>query len=87
MPRELRNVLEGLGLIQYLGAFQAQGFDSWETVLDITEADLYVPDPLPSGRVPTLIRSACLSSVRRGREALGVKLGHRRVSFPGAQAA
>lgn len=36
----LRDVFEGLGLTQYLEVFQAQGFDSWDAVLDITEADL-----------------------------------------------
>ncbi|KAI1341561.1 hypothetical protein F5Y15DRAFT_431268 [Xylariaceae sp. FL0016] len=29
-----------LGITQYLGAFVDQGFDSWETILDITESDL-----------------------------------------------
>lgn len=41
-----------LGISQYLDAFIDQGFDSWDTILDITESDL---------------------------DALGVKLGHRRV--------
>jgi hypothetical protein len=34
--------LERLGLSQYLEAFVSEGFDTWETVLDITESDLYV---------------------------------------------
>lgn len=29
-----------LGISQYLGAFIDQGFDSWDTILDITESDL-----------------------------------------------
>ncbi|KAI0401255.1 hypothetical protein F4802DRAFT_609535 [Xylaria palmicola] len=49
----LENIFGELGISQYLGAFIDQGFDSWETILDITESDL---------------------------DALGVKLGHRRVS-------
>ncbi|KAF2660985.1 HMG-box [Lophiostoma macrostomum CBS 122681] len=32
--------LERLGLSQYLDAFVAEGFDTWETLLDITESDL-----------------------------------------------
>lgn len=35
--------LERLGLEQYLDAFFNEGFDTWETVLDIQETDLYVP--------------------------------------------
>ena len=34
--------LERLGLSQYLDVFIAEGFDSWETILDITESDLLV---------------------------------------------
>lgn len=37
---DLGDRLERLGLSQYLGAFVSEGFDSWETVLDITESDL-----------------------------------------------
>jgi NADPH-dependent 7-cyano-7-deazaguanine reductase QueF-like protein len=33
-------VLESLGLSQYLERFVAEGFDTWETLQDITEADL-----------------------------------------------
>ncbi|KAI1429972.1 hypothetical protein F5Y12DRAFT_214679 [Xylaria sp. FL1777] len=51
----LETVFGELGITQYLGVFIDQGFDSWETILDITESDL---------------------------DALGVKLGHRRVSDP-----
>jgi hypothetical protein len=32
--------LRRLGLSEYLEAFVAEGFDTWETVLDITESDL-----------------------------------------------
>lgn len=42
MTQALRNVFEDLGLDQYIGSFQDHGFDTWETVQDITEADLYV---------------------------------------------
>lgn len=36
-------VLARLGLAQYTAAFLEEGFDTWETVLDITESDLYGP--------------------------------------------
>lgn len=37
---DLGERLERLGLSQYLDVFVAEGFDSWETILDITESDL-----------------------------------------------
>ncbi|KAK7177884.1 HMG box protein, partial [Paraphaeosphaeria sporulosa] len=37
---DLGERLARLGLSQYLGAFVSEGFDAWETVLDITESDL-----------------------------------------------
>ncbi|KAJ6784781.1 hypothetical protein PWT90_10133 [Aphanocladium album] len=40
MPRELDSVFAELGLAQYLDAFVDQGFDSWDTILDIQESDL-----------------------------------------------
>jgi len=40
---ELSERLESLGLTQYLEAFISEGFDSWETIQDITESDLCVP--------------------------------------------
>jgi hypothetical protein len=52
MTRELEAIFRELGLAQYLDAFVDQGFDTWDTILDIQESDL---------------------------DALGVKLGHRRV--------
>jgi hypothetical protein len=42
---ELEERLERLGLSQYLEAFVSEGFETWETVLDITESDLYVASP------------------------------------------
>ncbi|KAI9745491.1 MAG: hypothetical protein M1818_001025 [Claussenomyces sp. TS43310] len=36
---ELGSILLELGLTQYLDAFIEQGFDTWETILDITESD------------------------------------------------
>ena len=36
----LAPVLARLGLSQYLDRFVAEGFDTWETLLDITESDL-----------------------------------------------
>ena len=37
---EVEQVLSELGLLQYLGRFLEEGFDTWATVLDITEEDL-----------------------------------------------
>lgn len=37
---DLSERLERLGLSQYLEAFVNEGFDSWDTLLDITESDL-----------------------------------------------
>lgn len=36
----LVDVLGRLGLLQYLDRLQDEGFEKWETVLDITEQDL-----------------------------------------------
>jgi hypothetical protein len=41
---ELGPRLERLGLSQYYEALVSEGFDTWDTVLDITESDLYVRD-------------------------------------------
>lgn len=38
---ELSEHLKSLGLSQYLETFISEGFDTWETLLDITESDLY----------------------------------------------
>ncbi|KAK7177478.1 High mobility group protein B3 [Paraphaeosphaeria sporulosa] len=37
---DLEEELQQLGLSQYLEVLVAEGFDTWETVLDITESDL-----------------------------------------------
>jgi hypothetical protein len=37
---DLKQKLASLGLSQYLEVFTAEGFDTWETILDITESDL-----------------------------------------------
>jgi hypothetical protein len=42
MTRELEAIFRELGLAQYLDAFVDQGFDTWDTILDIQESDLYV---------------------------------------------
>lgn len=60
--------LERLGLAQYHDVFVAEGFDTWETVLDITESDLLVH------QLQCLHLNADIN-----RNALNVKLGHRRV--------
>jgi hypothetical protein len=43
---ELAEKLDELDLAQYLDRFHEQGFDTWDTILDITEPDLYVLGPL-----------------------------------------
>ncbi|PNY24512.1 High mobility group protein 20A [Tolypocladium capitatum] len=40
MTQELDGVFAELGLTQYLDAFVDQGFDAWDTILDIQESDL-----------------------------------------------
>jgi hypothetical protein len=40
MTRHLDPIFRELGLSQYLDAFVDQGFDSWDTILDIQESDL-----------------------------------------------
>jgi len=37
---DLKERLARLGLAQYSEVFATEGFDTWETVLDITESDL-----------------------------------------------
>jgi hypothetical protein len=39
---ELGQIFAELGISQYLEDFLEQGFDTWETIVDITESDLYV---------------------------------------------
>ena len=64
---DLGPYLERLGLAQYLNAFVGEGFDTWETVLDIQETDLWVA--LVSYDKPADEHS----------DQLNVRLGHRRV--------
>jgi hypothetical protein len=40
MNRDLDAVFSELGLSQYLDTFVDQGFDTWDTILDIQETDL-----------------------------------------------
>ncbi|SPQ18202.1 8beffd24-4021-4356-a0ca-0bc39638bdda [Thermothielavioides terrestris] len=40
MTELLETIFGELGIAQYLDAFLEQGFDTWETILDITESDL-----------------------------------------------
>lgn len=47
---DLGHILARLGISQYLGSFIEEGFETWETVLDITESDL-------SGQ--PLVQSSC----------------------------
>ena len=39
---DTQTVLQRLGIHQYYDVFLAEGFDTWETVMDIQENDLYV---------------------------------------------
>jgi hypothetical protein len=41
---ELGDIFLELGVSQYLDTFVEHGFDTWETILDITESDLWVLD-------------------------------------------
>ncbi|KAL0475668.1 hypothetical protein QR685DRAFT_550231 [Neurospora intermedia] len=41
MAQQLIVIFGELGISQYLDAFVEQGFDTWETILDITESDLW----------------------------------------------
>ncbi len=54
MTQALHDVFSGLEMTQYLGAFLEQGFDTWASVLDITEPDLYVETPLSDNLIPLL---------------------------------
>jgi hypothetical protein len=49
MTQLLEVVFGELGITQYLESFLEQGFDTWETILDITESDLYVRPRLAPG--------------------------------------
>lgn len=42
MTDQLGQIFGELGISQYLDVFLDQGFDTWETILDITESDLWV---------------------------------------------
>lgn len=67
---DFRRGLERLGLGEYYNGFVAEAFDSWEVLAQITEDDLYV----------VCFVSSCSTNDSR-RTALGVRLGHRRVSY------
>lgn len=40
MSPKLDEIFRDLGISQYLDVFVDQGFDTWESILDITESDL-----------------------------------------------
>lgn len=42
MAQDLESIFQELGISQYLDIFLEQGFDTWDTILDITESDLLV---------------------------------------------
>jgi len=78
---DLIDRLERLGLTQYFDSLVSEGFDSWETILDITESDLYAFSPSSHGSRPFFpdhsLRVLILISTY-----LNFKLGHRRVCNP-----
>ena len=43
---DIEPILQRLGLSEYCAVFVAEGFDTWETVLDVQENDLYALLPL-----------------------------------------
>lgn len=40
MNQDLEAIFRELGISQYLDTFVEQGFDTWDTILDIQESDL-----------------------------------------------
>lgn len=66
-----KQTLESLGLGDYEEIFVSEGFDTWETLADVTESDLY-------GSVFQEHKHA-FGRLLVPRNELGVKLGHRRV--------
>ncbi|WQF76279.1 Putative sterile alpha motif domain, High mobility group box domain-containing protein [Colletotrichum destructivum] len=38
---QLESIFAELGIMQYVGIFLEHGFDTWETIMDIAESDLY----------------------------------------------
>lgn len=76
--------LNRLGLSTYYDALVAEGFDTWETVLDITESDLYVPQIVTASEAVICLMSPKTSRTQQltfARTSLNVKLGHRRVGL------
>ncbi|PMB68249.1 High mobility group protein B3 [Beauveria bassiana] len=63
MHRELESVFAELGLAHYLDAFVDQGFDSWETILDIQESDLRIANA--RGIAPSI---SLVSALKPGSE-------------------
>ena len=75
---ELAAIFDELGLTQYLDSFLDQGFDTWDTILDITEPDLYVCCAAQILASLTAELTGLDANFFRS-DVLGVKLGHRRV--------
>lgn len=57
---QLEEIFEELGLTQYLESFLEQGFDTWETCLDIRESDLYVIPQSGTIKVQQLTQSSAM---------------------------
>lgn len=56
MSHVVETIFGELGITQYLDTFLEQGFDTWETILDITESDLCVSRDKLSVSFPLLTR-------------------------------
>ena len=51
----IRPVLARLGLEQYTDRFADEGFETWDTILNITESDLYADSCLAPNRSPLIL--------------------------------
>jgi len=65
--QSLRSRLEFLGLDEYSTRFEQEGFDTWETVLAITEPDLYVGSVISAGLYLTLLQGSPRSEDRSSK--------------------
>ncbi|KAF1914985.1 hypothetical protein BDU57DRAFT_309849 [Ampelomyces quisqualis] len=79
---DLRQRLARLGLSHYLEVFTAEGFDTWETLLDITESDLSLLN-VKLGHRRKLQRAIAESRGQTSDRPLPIALG-RAASFEGS---
>ncbi|KAF4123582.1 HMG (high mobility group) box [Geosmithia morbida] len=64
---QLEATFRELGLIQYLGTFVDQGFDTWDTILDIQESDLRIANA--RGVAPSTSLSSSKPSSDEGKSS------------------